>query len=100
MDVAFVVRDENALPFALEQAGLAHDALRAVHSDGLLPTELELGRDGGIVDDIRKSVPWLQVEYGDRTHVFAMRATGTPSEFDIDQDHAASSRPVPPGDAI
>jgi hypothetical protein len=88
VDVAFVVRDEDALPFTLEQAGFAYDTLGAVHSDRLLPAELELRRDVSIVNEIRKSIPRLQVEDGDRAYVFAMRAARAAGELDIDQNHA------------
>ncbi len=57
VDVVLVVRDEDALPFAREEARLAHDALRPVHRERFLAPELELRADRRVVDDLRDLVP-------------------------------------------
>jgi hypothetical protein len=87
VDVSFVVGDRDALAFALEEAGLANDAFRAVDGQRLLPAELELRGDAGVVDDLRELVPGLELEDIDRANIPAMGASRALLENDVDLNH-------------
>src|SRR5579871_5575545 len=87
VDVALVVGDGDALTLALEQTGLADDALGSFDGHGPLRAELELGGDVGVVDDIRELVPGLQLEDVDRADVPAVSATGALRQLDIHLNH-------------
>lgn len=89
MNVALVVSDQDALALTLEEARFADNAFRTIHRDRFFPPKLKLRRDRGVVDQIRKTVAWLQVEYGDWADVPAVCASGTSREFDIHQDHSS-----------
>jgi hypothetical protein len=87
VDVILVVRDENALPLALEEARLAHEALRSEYCERLLGPELELGAHRGVVHDVRHLVAGAKLEHIDRTDVLAVRAARALRNVDVDLDH-------------
>lgn len=92
MGLTLVVGDGDTFPFALEKARFAHDAIRSVDHDRLLSSELELRTYGGVVDNVRKLVPRLQLKDIHRTNITTMRATGALFNLDDDLDHVRPLR--------
>jgi hypothetical protein len=92
MDLSLVVGDRNALAFALEQTGLADDAVGAMNDEGFLASELELGPYGRVVHDIGKLVSRFELEDVHRAHVSAVGTTGALFHDDNDLDHECQPR--------
>ena len=89
-----VVRDGDALPFALEETCFANDTVRPVDHERLFPPELEFGSHCRIVHDLGKLVSGFEFEDVDGTDIPAVRAPGALLELYNDFNH--SRTPGPP----
>ena len=92
MEVALIVRDRDAFPFALEETGLADDAFRAVDDRGFLAPELEFRCNGRIVHHLRELVTRFHLEDIDRTNIPTVGAAGALPELYVDLYHSWSLR--------
>jgi hypothetical protein len=88
VELPFVVCDRDAFPLALEEAGLANNAIWAVDHDGLFTAELKLCPHRWIVDQLGELVPRFEFEYVHRAYISTMRAAGALFQLYDDLDHS------------